>query len=343
MDGMTRKNYAKAGAAVAAAGIFTFIFPGTVSTWAKEPEKIEIFSDAVYELEELETPDPQWMDPQGRYYELCGWEIEEVKEEPWTEQVQVTEVFYGLENENQIQETRTIQREDTRTGQIEETQGKKTRVQAVGERWQEAADVPLICYLGMDEKGGSQGETIIYNEETPPQLACLSMLADNGLPEDSYQIETIAWDGEIFEDGEGRLCRMIRTEGKRLLKDYQVTYEGAITYPQITSYRTKAVYQEREETEETTEESEDMADMTGNGEGEQDKEKSGSSEAALSDGGETETERETTLEQIWEKGPGKMIRLIRERKEITISFGACLAGAAVLWIAFRFLLKKKKK
>ena len=328
---------------MAAAGIFTFIFPGTVSTWAKEPEKIEIFSDAVYELEELETPDPQWMDPQGRYYELCSWEIEEVKEEPWTEQVQVTEVFYGLESENQIQETRTIQREDTRTGQIEETQGKKTRVQAVGERWQEAADVPLICYLGMDEKGGSQGETIIYNEETPPQLACLSMLADNGLPEDGYQIETIAWDGEIFEDGEGRLCRMIRTEGKQLLKDYQVTYEGAITYPQITSYRTKAVYQEREETEETTEESEDMADMTGNGEGEQDKEKSGSSEAALSDGGETETERETTLEQIWEKGPGKMIRLIRERKEITISFGACLAGAAVLWIAFRFLLKKKKK
>ena len=136
---------------------------------------------------------------------------------------------------------------------------------------------------------------------------------------------------------------MIRTEGKQLLKDYQVTYEGAITYPQITSYRTKAVYQEREETEETTEESEDMADMTGNGEGEQDKEKSGSSEAALSDRSETETERETTLEQIWEKGPGKMIRLIRERKEITISFGACLAGAAVLWIAFRFLLKKKKK
>ena len=72
MDGMTRKNYAKAGAAVAAAGIFTFIFPGTVSTWAKEPEKIEIFSDAVYELEELGTPDPQWIDPQGRYYERRG-------------------------------------------------------------------------------------------------------------------------------------------------------------------------------------------------------------------------------------------------------------------------------
>lgn len=322
---MNRICCVKAGAFGAAAGISALFCPLVPEAFGEE--EMKVFSEPVYEKTELTEPQLQMQGPSGEIYNRISWEIEEVEERSREEKVKETAVFHGLESENEIQGTIIIQRTDPRTGEIVTAEGRKEEVQTIGEHWVEEEEVPLICYLSSDRKDSLEGEAVMYDDVWPPELACLTLASEMGLSGENYEIEDICWDGQVFQDEEGNLCRMIRMEGKKLVKDYQVVYEGTMVYPETVSYRTCAIYGPvREELSEEKKTEEEKAEET----------------AAVT---EAETEAETKEEhedETQSKGKGKIWSLIRERRGITISLGACLIMGAVLWKGAGWVFKKKK-
>lgn len=54
------------------------------------------------------------------------------------------------------------------------------------------------------------------------------LLRSMGLSEEEYEVKEIAWAGTPYENEEGIVCRDAVASGSRLLRDYQITYEGNV-------------------------------------------------------------------------------------------------------------------
>ena len=66
-----------------------------------------------------------------------------------------------------------------------------------------------------------------------------------GLSAGEYRILSMEWAGEPFEDDEGQMCRQAMARGQKLVRDYEVTYEGtvslkAVSYTHLDVYKRQA-------------------------------------------------------------------------------------------------------
>ena len=77
------------------------------------------------------------------------------------------------------------------------------------------------------------GERLIPRHEEQPNLSgCEEELLNLiGVAPEEYQIEAIEWAGDAHPDADGNLCREALAKGRRLLRDYQVRYVGALQLP----------------------------------------------------------------------------------------------------------------
>ena len=90
------------------------------------------------------------------------------------------------------------------------------------------------------------------------------LLRSMGLSEEEYEVEEITWAGTPYENEDGIVCRDAVARGNRLLRDYQVVYEGAVDPERWKELKRGGVSGELEEAqmqEETA--SEDAEETTG--------------------------------------------------------------------------------
>ena len=101
--------------------------------------------------------------------------------------------------------------------------------------WQDDFSFPLTFY----EYGAGTyqlGEIIVQDAdlENPAQLLDLAkqygmeLLQSIGLSPDEYEVTNLVWAGAPYENEDGILCRDAEGQGRRLLRDYRVVYEGFV-------------------------------------------------------------------------------------------------------------------
>lgn len=101
--------------------------------------------------------------------------------------------------------------------------------------WRDDFSFPITFY----EYGAGEyqlGEIIVGGAELtdftqPTKLAQqygTELLRSMGLSEEEYEVEEIVWAGTPYENEDSIVCRDAVARGNRLLRDYQVVYEGVV-------------------------------------------------------------------------------------------------------------------
>ena len=95
--------------------------------------------------------------------------------------------------------------------------------------WRDDFSFPITFY----EYGAGEyqlGEIIVEGAELTElaQQYGTELLSSMGLSEEEYEVEEIGWAGMPYENEDGIVCRDAVARGRRLLRDYQVMYEGTV-------------------------------------------------------------------------------------------------------------------
>lgn len=99
------------------------------------------------------------------------------------------------------------------------------------EWWSEDFSFPVTFHT-YDAEFYELGDCLIpYNEERPQLQGCeLQLLDAIGVSPEAYEITQLQWAGDAYRDGDGTLCRDAVAGGRKLLRDYQVRYEGTAVF-----------------------------------------------------------------------------------------------------------------
>lgn len=99
------------------------------------------------------------------------------------------------------------------------------------EWWSEDFSFPVTFHT-YDAEFYELGDCLIpYNEERPQLEGCeLQLLDAIGVSPEAYEITQLQWAGDAYRDGDGTLCRDAVAGGRKLLRDYQVRYEGTAVF-----------------------------------------------------------------------------------------------------------------
>ncbi len=122
-------------------------------------------------------------------------------------------------------------------------------VTTVGEaRWQDGFALP-VTLQPYDADWYQLGEQLVPAElamsaATPADAADVRygelLLADAGLSPEEYRIDAIRWDGEVYLDASGVLCRNALASGQKLVRDYHVKYCGEVRFAAPAAAETPA-------------------------------------------------------------------------------------------------------
>lgn len=104
------------------------------------------------------------------------------------------------------------------------------RVEEAASYWSDDFTFPLTIYdYGANEY--QLGDTEIAGAAALEQLAedyGAELLESMELLPEEYEVTGLRWTGEPYENEEGILCRDAEGQGRRLLRDYRVTYRGFV-------------------------------------------------------------------------------------------------------------------
>lgn len=104
------------------------------------------------------------------------------------------------------------------------------RVEEAASYWSDDFTFPLTIYdYGADEY--RLGDAEIAGTDALKQLAedyGAELLESMELLPEEYEVISLRWVGEPYENGEGIICRDAEGQGRRLLRDYRVTYRGFV-------------------------------------------------------------------------------------------------------------------
>ncbi len=196
---------------------------------------------ATEELEHLEAPSETYWTQDGREYELSRWEIKEIPGHRAARTMEKQIVYAGVEGAEGLPESITVADEVTGVPAEGELSLRKTRV--LKEEWQEGFTVPVTFHsYGADEyEAGSLilsgKDPLTYTDQLGSELLNMA-----GLSPGEYRIHTIDWVGEPYADEAGQICRQALAMGEKLLRDYEVTYEGEVSWMEPVSYELGMVY-----------------------------------------------------------------------------------------------------
>lgn len=113
-----------------------------------------------------------------------------------------------------------------------------------GYTWTSDLSVPMTLY-GIDSAYLQFGDALIpYGGGNPPLTGYESAyLASLGLSANSYRLSRVTWDGDVYANADGELCRNAIVTGDRLLSTFTAVYGGKnVTVPSVDGYKATATY-----------------------------------------------------------------------------------------------------
>ncbi len=113
-----------------------------------------------------------------------------------------------------------------------------------GYTWTSDLSVPMTLY-GIDSAYLQFGDALIpYDGGNPPLTGYESAyLASLGLSANSYRLSRVTWDGDVYANADGELCRNAIVTGDRLLSTFTAVYGGKnVTVPSVDGYKATATY-----------------------------------------------------------------------------------------------------
>lgn len=194
------------------------------------------------DLENLEAPSEEYLGQDGRVYKLSRWEIKEIPGERVSRRLERQVVYAGVEGAEELPDAITITEE--MSGVPAEGKLSVRSAKVLKEEWQEGFAAPVTFHsYGADEYEAGNlvipaGTLLSYTEELGKELLILM-----GLSGEEYRIFAIEWAGEPYIDEFGQLCRQAMATGQKLVKDYEITYAGDVSWVEPISYQLGMVYE----------------------------------------------------------------------------------------------------
>lgn len=117
-------------------------------------------------------------------------------------------------------------------------------MEVVAARWSDDFSFP-VTFHECDAEFCQLGDVLIpYVEKKPELEGHEALLLDLiGAPQEAYRVTDISWNGEIYTDESGVLCRDALAVGDKLVQDFQVHYVGTAEFPACERWQIVAEYE----------------------------------------------------------------------------------------------------
>lgn len=117
-------------------------------------------------------------------------------------------------------------------------------MEVVDARWKDDFSFP-VTFHDCDAEFCQLGDVLIpYVEEKPELEEHESLLLDLiDVPKEAYRVTDISWNGELYTDESGVLCRDALAVGDKLVQDFQVHYVGTAEFPACEGWQIVAEYE----------------------------------------------------------------------------------------------------
>ena len=188
-----------------------------------------------------DIPPESYWDRNGREYVLDHYEVKEIPGHMVGRVLEKQVVYSDVEGAEGLPESISVTEEVSGIPAEGELYIRDSRI--VREEWRDGFQAPVLFHsYGADEY--QTGSLVISGEDVlasavESQEGILEVM---GLSPQQYRIHSMAWDGEAFEDEDGQLCRRAMAEGQKLVRDYEITYEGEVAYMEPVSYEMEMAY-----------------------------------------------------------------------------------------------------
>ena len=189
----------------------------------------------------LEVPSGSYWDRNGREYVLDHYEVKEVPGHMVSRVLEKQVVYSDVEGAEGLPESITVTEEVSGIPAEGELYIRDSRI--VREAWRDGFQAPVLFHsYGADEY--QTGSLVISGEDVLASAveSQKGLLEVMGLSPQQYRIHSMVWEGEAFEDEEGQLCRRAMAKGQKLVRDYEITYEGEMEYMEPVSYEMEIAY-----------------------------------------------------------------------------------------------------
>lgn len=184
------------------------------------------------------------VEKEGVTYRLQKSVLEEsvipAHEVPITEEV----VYEAVEGKDVIPSRISVTVTDDATGQQMDGIAEISGQEFGEERWEENFSFPVIFHeYGLE--GYWLGEQVFKLKDDIPDFhgyesELLALIGVNG---EEYTVDSVAWDGEAYENPEGILCRNAVASGKKLVSDCKAVYQGNAIFEKEPGVRYRLTYQ----------------------------------------------------------------------------------------------------
>ena len=189
----------------------------------------------------LEVPSGSYWDRNGREYVLDHYEVKEVPGHMVSRVLEKQVVYSDVEGAEGLPESITVTEEVSGIPAEGELYIRDSRILRAA--WRDGFQAPVLFHsYGADEY--QTGSLVISGEDVLASAveSQKGLLEVMGLSPQQYRIHSMVWEGEAFEDEEGQLCRRAMAKGQKLVRDYEITYEGEVEYMEPVSYEMEIAY-----------------------------------------------------------------------------------------------------
>ena len=156
-------------------------------------------------------------------------------------------VYEAVEGKDMIPSRISVSVTDDATGQQMEGIAEISGQEFGEERWEENFSFPVTFHeYGIE--GYWLGETVFKLEDDTPDFHGYEaeLLAQIGVSNEEYTVETVTWDGEAYEDSGGILCRNAVASGKKLVSDCKAVYQGTAVFREESGACYRLTYLKKE-------------------------------------------------------------------------------------------------
>lgn len=226
--------------------LFFLLFVSGQEVYARTPPEITVVSEIMFGSQEEYKP--QVLHEEGDdLYHLESWELEPVTVKPREKYVEQEILYEGVENRSMIPETRDITSDEEFSGLKVEGRYPVLRTKKVKEEWRDDFTFPVVFHSYGAEEYELGGEKVTMSQEGLEAEAYEeALLSEIGVTQEDYRVTKVVWAGSPYMDENDVLCRNAVASGKRRVRDYLVTYGGAVTFPEAEGFRCRAVYRLKE-------------------------------------------------------------------------------------------------
>jgi len=219
------------------------------------PAQVTILSDIYTAKDHADAPAEEYVDEEGRLYQLDTWELVPIIVKEKSKPVEKVIRYPGVEGAARIPGAIevTVRVGDVSTAVSCELDTQKT----IQEQWENDFAFPVTFHMYDSGYYQLADQVIPYNEERPEFDGCEMLLLDMiGVSAAEYRITDILWSGSEYQNEAGEHCRDAFARGEKLVREIEAVYQGQAVIPGYQGWQTQAVYRPEQEDSQAVAESE---------------------------------------------------------------------------------------